>query len=94
MAVCHDPQAGQLPEHVRSELDAFQRWGTTRFFGAQADPVQPVTMQKYCDHLRYTWLQPAVQTPQQCSLHSVYSACHALPTGIDLNGPGGCLGGS
>ena len=46
------PQADQLPDHVRSELAAFQRWGTTRFFGAQADPVQPVTMQKYCDHMR------------------------------------------
>ena len=45
-------QADQLPDHVRTELDAFQRWGTTRFFGAQADPVQPVTMQKYCDHMR------------------------------------------
>ncbi len=45
-------QANELPEQVQTEMDAFYRWCTVRFFGAQSDPIAPVTARKYIDHLR------------------------------------------
>ena len=37
---------------LRAELQAFRRFCTVRFFGAQTPPILPVTAEKYCDHLR------------------------------------------
>lgn len=42
----------QLSASLAAELDAFHRFCTVRFFGAQAEPISEVTAAKYADHLR------------------------------------------
>ena len=37
---------------LKAELDAFRRFCTVRFYGAQSLPILPVTAEKYCDHIR------------------------------------------
>lgn len=41
-----------MPAALREELAAFHRFMTVRFFGAQQEPIAPVTARKYEDHLR------------------------------------------
>lgn len=42
----------ELTPKLRDELDKLFKFGTERFYGAQADPIAPVTAEKYADHLR------------------------------------------
>ena len=37
---------------LKAELDAFRRFCTVRFYGAQSLPILPITAEKYCDHIR------------------------------------------
>lgn len=70
-------KASELPGQVQAELEAFFRWCTVRFFGAQADPIQPVTARKYIDHMRgmLGWLVLEKGVPlEEVSLR------HAIPT--------------
>ena len=43
---------GELTPALRIELERLFKFGTERFYGAQADPIAPVTADKYADHLR------------------------------------------
>ena len=42
----------EMSPALRAELEALTAFATQRFFGAQAEPIAPVTAAKYCDHLR------------------------------------------
>ena len=42
----------QLTPDLRAELDRLFKFGTERFYGAQADPIAAVTAAKYEDHIR------------------------------------------
>lgn len=67
---------------MRTELDAFFSWCTKRFFGAQADPIKPVTATKYADHLRY----------EHSSLHSLCPVVgQSVSTGVVVVGSAGSL---
>lgn len=37
---------------LRAEFDAFHRFLTVRFFGAQSEPIRQDTALKYADHMR------------------------------------------
>lgn len=43
---------GEMSPALVEELEALRRFGTVRFFGAQADPIAQVTAKKYEDHIR------------------------------------------
>ena len=42
----------ELTPDLRAELDRLFKFGTERFYGAQADPIAAVTAAKYEDHIR------------------------------------------
>jgi hypothetical protein len=49
---CPASQASQLTPALQAEFEAFHRFLTVRFFGAQTSPISDVTAAKYADHLR------------------------------------------
>ncbi|KAK9843821.1 hypothetical protein WJX81_007539 [Elliptochloris bilobata] len=60
---------------LRAELDAFRRFCTVRFFGAQSPPILPITAEKYCDHLRRAlgWLHQERGVPvEELSLSKLF----------------------
>ena len=52
-----------MGQELRAELQAFRRFCTVRFFGAQTPPILPVTAEKYCDHLRCAGRHVCCHTP-------------------------------
>lgn len=42
----------ELPPALGQELEQLFRFGTERFYGAQAEPIAAVTAEKYADHVR------------------------------------------
>lgn len=44
---------------LKAKFEAFHRFLTVRFFGAQADPISEVTARKYQDHVRCVRRLPA-----------------------------------
>lgn len=64
----------ELTESLKTEFAALHRFGTTKFFGAQADPIEEVTANKYADHLRgmLGWLHRVRGVPlEELSLRSL-----------------------
>lgn len=45
-------QEEEASEALRAEFDAFNRFLTVPFFGAQTEPISAVTAAKYADHMR------------------------------------------
>jgi len=63
-----------MSDSLRKELDALHTFGTTRFFGAQCDPIADCTALKYQDHLRgmLGWMHSVRGVPiDQLSLKSL-----------------------
>ena len=64
----------EMPEKLKTEFADLHRFGTARFFGAQADPIAEVTAYKYADHLRgmLGWLHRVRGVPlEELSLMSL-----------------------
>jgi integrase len=64
----------EMPLPLQKEFEELHKFGTQKFFGAQADPIAPVTALKYQDHLRgmLGWLHTVCGIPiDQLSLKNL-----------------------